>query len=204
MTPGGQTRQRRIGLTGGIASGKSSVGRWLEQQGIPVLDADVYSHRALAAGTEASRTVLTRYGAKVASNASDGIDRAALGRIVFNDRSERQWLEQLVHPLVQQAFRSDLSDHSEEPVVVLMISLLFETGLERLCSETWVVSCSPKQQLARLISRDGLSELEAQSRISSQIPLEQKEQMADHVIDNSQTQTELIRTLRKLNLRPNM
>ena len=204
MTPGEKTLQRRIGLTGGIASGKSSVGRWLELQGIPVLDADVYSHRALAAGTEASRTVLTRYGARVASNASDGIDRAALGRIVFNDRSERQWLEALVHPLVQQAFISGLTDHSEEPVVVLMIPLLFEAGLERLCSETWVVSCSPKQQLARLIQRDGLSELEAQSRISAQIPLDQKEKMADHVIDNSQTQDELIRTLRKLILRPNI
>ena len=204
MTPGEKTLQRRIGLTGGIASGKSSVGRWLELQGIPVLDADVYSHRALAAGTEASRTVLTRYGARVASNASDGIDRAALGRIVFNDRSERQWLEALVHPLVQQAFISGLTDHSEEPVVVLMIPLLFEAGLERLCSETWVVSCSPKQQLARLIQRDGLSELEAQSRISAQMPLDQKEKMADHVIDNSQTQDELIRTLRKLILRPNI
>ena len=203
MTPGEKTPQRRIGLTGGIASGKSSVGRWLEQQGILVLDADVYSHQALAAGTEASRTVLTRYGARVASSTTDGIDRAALGRIVFNDRSERQWLEELVHPLVHQAFCSDLSDHSEEPVVVLMIPLLFETGLEHLCSETWVVSCSPKQQLARLIHRDGLSELEAQSRIFSQIPLEQKEQMADHIIDNSQTHIELIRTLEKLNLRPN-
>ena len=204
MTPGEKTPQRRIGLAGGIASGKSSVGRWLELQGIPVLDADVYSHQALAAGTEASRTVLTRYGARVASNASDGIDRAALGRIVFNDRSERQWLEALVHPLVQQAFISGLTDHSEEPVVVLMIPLLFEAGLERLCSETWVVSCSPKQQLARLIQRDGLSELEAQSRISAQMPLDQKEKMADHVIDNSQTQDELIRTLRKLILRPNI
>ena len=203
MTPGEKTPQRRIGLTGGIASGKSSVGRWLEQQAILVLDADVYSHQALAAGTEASRTVLTRYGARVASSTTDGIDRAALGRIVFNDRSERQWLEELVHPLVHQAFGSDLSDHSEEPVVVLMIPLLFETGLEHLCSETWVVSCSPKQQLARLIHRDGLSELEAQSRIFSQIPLEQKEQMADHIIDNSQTHVELIRTLEKLNLRPN-
>ena len=204
MTPGEKTPQRRIGLTGGIASGKSSVGRWLEQQGIPVLDADVYSRRALAAGTEASRTVLTRYGAQVASSSSDGIDRAALGRIVFKDRSERQWLEELVHPLVHQAFGSDLSDHSEEPVVVLMIPLLFETGLEHLCSETWVVSCRPKQQLARLIHRDGLSELEAQSRIFSQIPLEQKEQMADHIIDNSQTHVELIRTLEKLKLRANI
>ena len=204
MTPGEKTPQRRIGLTGGIASGKSSVGRWLEQQGIPVLDADVYSRRALAAGTEASRTVLTRYGPQVASSSSDGIDRAALGRIVFKDRSERQWLEELVHPLVHQAFSSDLSEHSEEPVVVLMIPLLFEAGLERLCSETWVVSCSPKQQLARLIQRDGLSESEARSRISSQIPLEQKEQMADHVIDNSRTHVELIRSLEKLNLGSNI
>ena len=203
MTPGEKTPQRRIGLTGGIASGKSSVGGWLKQQGIPVLDADVYSHRALAAGTEASKTVLFRYGAQVASGTSAGIDRAALGRIVFNNRSERQWLEELVHPLVHQAFSADLSVHCEEPVVVLMIPLLFETGLERLCSETWVVSCSPKQQLARLIDRDGLSKREAQSRIASQMPLEQKKRMADHVIDNSQTYIELIQSLQKLNLRPN-
>ena len=204
MTPGEKTLQRRIGLTGGIASGKSSVGRWLEQQGVPVLDADVYSHRALADGTEASRTVLSRYGAKVASSTTDGIDRAALGRIVFNDRSERKWLEELVHPLVEQALSSELSDHSEEPVVVLMIPLLFETGLERLCSETWVVSCSPKQQLARLMQRDGLSEPEAQSRISAQMPLKRKEQMADHVINNDQTHDELLQALEKLKLESNI
>ena len=201
MTPDEETPQRRIGLTGGIASGKSSVGRWLEQQGIPVLDADIYARRALEAGTEASRTVLMRYGAQVASGTSDCIDRAALGRIVFKNRLERQWLEELVHPLVQQAFSRELSDHREEPVVVLMIPLLFETGLERLCSETWVVSCSPKQQLARLIQRDGLSELEAQSRISAQMPLVNKERMADHVIDNSQTHAELLEALEKLNPR---
>ena len=157
-------------------------------------------NQALAAGTEASRTVLSRYGIQVQSSTADCIDRAALGRIVFHDPSERLWLEALVHPLVREAFSSDLVHHSEDPVVVLMIPLLFETGLDNLCSETWVVSCNPKQQLDRLIQRDGLSTLEAQSRISSQISLEQKKQMADLVIDNSKTLDELIKTLEQLKI----
>ena len=111
MTPGDRPPQRRIGLTGGIASGKSSVGRWLEQKGIPVLDADAYAHQALAPGTEASREVLSRYGTAVQSSPADRIDRKALGRIVFNNREERLWLEQLVHPLVRQSFANALCDH---------------------------------------------------------------------------------------------
>ena len=97
-----QGLQRRIGLTGGIASGKSSVGRFLEQQGIAVLDADLYAHEALAPGTPATRAVLERYGAKVQSELSEGLDRAALGSIVFSDPQERTWLEAQLHPLVQQ------------------------------------------------------------------------------------------------------
>ena len=181
--------QRRIGLTGGIASGKSSVGQWLKGQGIPVLDADLYARQALAPGQAASHAVMARYGNEVISAGSDPesaeLDRAALGAIVFSDPTQRQWLEELVHPLVRQQFESNLNRLVSEPIVVLMIPLLFEAGLDSLCTEVWVVHCLPEQQRQRLIDRNGLTVEDADRRIQSQWPLAKKVGLADQVIDNS-------------------
>ena len=179
-----QGLQRRIGLTGGIASGKSSVGRFLEQQGIAVLDADLYAHEALAPGTPATRAVLERYGAKVQSELSEGLDRAALGSIVFTDPQERTWLEAQLHPLVRQRFDQELQTLVGERVVALMIPLLFEAGLESLCSEVWVVHCSPTQQRQRLMTRNRLSLEAAEQRIRAQWPMDRKTELADCVIKN--------------------
>jgi len=174
-----QSAQRRIGLTGGIASGKSTVGRLLaEGHGVPVLDADAYAREALAPGTAAARAVIERFGT---------LDRAAVGRIVFADANERHWLEQLVHPLVRQRFETALAQLAGKPVVVLMIPLLFEAGLEGLCSETWLVECDVAQQLERLMARNGLSEAEARSRIAAQWPLSRKRALANVVLDNRGT-----------------
>jgi dephospho-CoA kinase len=184
------SEQRRIGLTGGIATGKSTVGQLLAGRfGLPVLDADLYARGALAPGSPAARAVLARYGKPVAAGAvsagaGDAIDRAALGRIVFADPVERRWLEQLVHPLVRQRFENELQRLAHEPVVVLMIPLLFETGLESLCSEVWLVTCRPETQLQRLIGRDGLPEHEARARIAAQWPLARKQALADRLINN--------------------
>jgi len=174
---------RRIGLTGGIASGKSSVGRLLAAQGLPLLDADVYAREALAPGSPGAGAVLERYGAGVRAPGG-GIDRAALGRIVFSDCAERRWLEQLVHPLVRARFAAELEGLAAAPVVVLMIPLLFEAGLETLCSEVWLVDCEEAQQLARLMARDHFSEADARARIAAQWPLARKRQLADVVLDN--------------------
>jgi dephospho-CoA kinase len=177
--------QRRIGLTGGIATGKSTVGQLLAGRfGLPVLDADRFARGALAPGSPAARAVLARYGKAVAAGAGDAIDRAALGRIVFADPLERRWLEQLVHPLVRQSFEAELERLAHAPVVVLMIPLLFETGLESLCSEVWLVTCLPATQLQRLIGRDGLPEHEARQRIAAQWPLARKQALADRLIHN--------------------
>jgi dephospho-CoA kinase len=186
--------QRRIGLTGGIASGKSTVGRLLAAHGLPVLDADAYAREALAPGSAGARAVLERHGPPVALagatvRAAAGepeavLDRAALGRIVFNDAAELRWLEQLVHPLVRARFATELERLHQEPVVVLMIPLLFEAGLEELCSEVWLVDCDEAQQLQRLMGREGLPEIEARRRIAAQWPLERKRALADVVIDN--------------------
>jgi dephospho-CoA kinase len=169
-------RQRRIGLSGGIATGKSSVARLLAQRhGLPVLDADLYAREALAPGSPGAQAVLARYGE---------IDRAALGRIVFADAAERRWLEALVHPIVRARFDVELERLAAAPVLVLMIPLLFEAGLEDLCSEVWLVDCDEGQQLRRLIERDQLSEAEALARIAAQWPLARKRPLADRLIDN--------------------
>jgi len=197
--------QRRIGLTGGIASGKSSVGRLLAERGLPVLDADRFAREALAPGSAGARAVLARHGDAVregvekqtegqikeagapgpgAGPATDHINRAALGRIVFADASERRWLEQLVHPLVRDRFDAALEQLSGAPVVVLMVPLLFEAGLEGLCSEVWLVDCDEEQQLSRLMARDQLSAADARGRLAAQWPLARKRELADRVLDN--------------------
>jgi dephospho-CoA kinase len=114
----------------------------------------------------------------------EAIDRAALGRIVFADAAERSWLEALVHPIVRQRFSAELERLAAAPVVVLMIPLLLEAGLEELCSEVWLVDCDEAQQLGRLIGRDQLSAAEAQARIAAQWPLERKRALVDRLIDN--------------------
>ena len=181
--------QRRIGLTGGIASGKSSVGRILSgSYGLPVLDADAYARDALAPGTAATQAVQARYG---------NLDRAALGRIVFADPAERLWLERLVHPLVRSRFEQALAQFAGAPCLVLMIPLLYEVNLQGLCSEVWLVDCDEEQQLQRLIQRDGYSSGEARARINAQWPLARKRELADVLINNRGGEAELIEQVQR-------
>jgi dephospho-CoA kinase len=179
--------QRRIGLTGGIATGKSRVGRLLiEHFNLPVLDADQYAREALAPGTAATRAVLERWGDAVETAVGDAraIDRPALGRIVFADPEERRWLEQVVHPLVRQRFTQELDHLATAPAVVLMIPLLFEAGLESLCTEVWLVDCSEREQRRRLRVRDGLRADEAEARLAAQWPQADRRDRADRILPN--------------------
>ena len=193
--------QRRIGLTGGIASGKSTVGRWLEARGWPVLDADHFARDAIGPGQHQTLAVLERYGEVVAIDGC-AINRAALGRIVFTDASERAWLEQLIHPVVRERFDQALDALEDEPVVVLMIPLLFEAGLTGLCSEIWLVDCDEQQQLARMMQRDGLDAVQARARLGAQWPLARKRPLADRLIDNRGTKQELEDQLSRCVLAP--
>ena len=181
--------QRRIGLTGGIASGKSSVGRLLEARGWPVLDADQFARAVLATGSESSDQVLQRHPSVRRDDGS--IDRAALGRIVFSDAQERTWLNDLIHPQVRARFARGLQEHANVPTIVLMIPLLFEAGLTGLCTEIWLVDCDEEQQLLRMRQRDRLSDADARARMTAQWPLSRKRPLADVVIDNRGTPTEL-------------
>lgn len=184
----GQPRQpgtrRCIGLTGGIATGKSTAARILTGvHGLTVLDADHFARAALAPGTAATCAVLQRYGSAVKQE--DGsIHRRSLARIVFAAVAERHWLEQLVHPQVHRDLLAALAAHHQLDTVVLMVPLLFEAGWQTLCSETWLVDLDEAAQRQRLQQRDRLTTQEINHRIGAQWPLARKRQLADVVLDN--------------------
>lgn len=178
--------KRIIGLTGGIGTGKTTISNYLAQHHqLPVLDADIYAREAVQPGSPILSEIFERYG--VAVKLPDGtLNRKGLGEIVFNHPDEKQWLEQQIHPYVRDRFQSEL-DSLIAPTVVLAIPLLFEAEMTDLVTEIWVVSCSPEQQLQRMMERDQLSLEQAQARINNQLPLEEKMARADVVLDNSST-----------------
>ncbi|MGD1944462.1 MAG: dephospho-CoA kinase [Leptolyngbyaceae cyanobacterium] len=183
--------QRIIGLTGGIATGKSTVSAYLERQHqIPVLDADVYARQAVEPGTKILAAIAQRYGADVL-HADGTLNRAHLGQVIFQDPVEKTWVEQQIHPFVRQRFIEDMQLLRSVPAVVQSIPLLFEADLAAQVTEIWVVIASESNQLARLIKRDALSEEAARARIDSQWPLSAKVAKADIVLENDQTMTAL-------------
>ena len=176
--------QRIIGITGGIATGKSTVSNYLARTyQVPILDADHYAREAVNENSPILQAIKQRYGNSILQ-ADGSLNRSRLGEIIFNQTSEKEWLEQQIHPYVRQRMENQLSQLTAE-VVVLVIPLLFEAKMTDLVTEIWVVYCSPQQQLARVMKRDGLSEEKARSRINSQMSLPEKIARADHTIDNS-------------------
>ena len=206
LKPRWKGSQRRIGITGGIASGKSSIGKFLQTiQKLPIIDADIYAREALAPSTASTKAVLERYGPTIRNNNDShflSIDRSALSKIIFDDSQERLWLEKLIHPIVKRKLEKELIKQASHPIVILIIPLLFEANLTSLCSEVWVVSCNSEQQIERLKSRDSLSSKEAMKRIQAQLPLEKKIKFADIVIDNSQGKEEWIAQVNNLLIKP--
>lgn len=181
MTPSG--RALRVGLTGGIATGKSTVVDVLVQLGIPVIDADVLARAAVAPGSPGLAAVATAFGRDVLS--ADGfLDRKALAGIVFNDEERRRTLEGIVHPEVRRAIDrwfEDL-DRRGKPLGVADIPLLFETGRAGSFDRVVVVACAPDTQRSRLMTRDGLSIADANRRLAAQWPIAEKVARADAVV----------------------
>jgi dephospho-CoA kinase len=188
-----QHGQRIIGLTGGIATGKSTVADYLQTTyQLPVLDADDYARRAVAPGSPGLVAITQRYG-KTIRMADGSLNRAQLAEIVFNQPQEKVWLEQQIHPVVRQCFAQAMATLSQEPVVVQAIPLLFEANLTDQVTEIWVVSCTAEQQQQRLMARNQLSTTQALARIGSQMSLTQKIARADVVLDNSADRLTLFR-----------
>ncbi len=174
-----------IGLTGGIASGKSTVTRMLRELGATVIDADAIVRDVQSPGTPVLVAIAAEFGPDLIR--PDGsLDRPALGRIVFADTGLRKRLEAIVHPAVRQRMSLELQRCRQDglPAVVLDIPLLFEGGSERTVDQVWVVYVDRAIQVIRLMARDGLSATEAEQRICAQMDIELKRARADLVIDN--------------------
>jgi dephospho-CoA kinase len=177
---------RVVGLTGGIAAGKSTVARCFEQLGAPIVDADKLARDAVAKGSEGLSEIVQAFGQDVLL--PDGnLDRKVLGARVFADAGLRARLNAITHPRIAQLGAAQVAEHARRgaPYVLYEAALIVENGLHRGFHALVVVSVDPVVQLARLIKRDGLSESEAKARIAAQMPLEKKIEVADFVIDNS-------------------
>ncbi len=172
-----------IGLTGGIATGKSTVSQYLRSLGACVLDADAYARTVIAPGTAGFEQVAAAFPEVVDG---DSLDRKRLASIIFSDAERKGQLEAIIHPLVIAQLQHDgerLEKHG--CTVVADVPLLFESGCQTFLTPIWVVYVDPQTQLHRLRERDGLTAEEAQRRIASQWPLDKKVALADAVIDNS-------------------
>lgn len=177
---------RIIGLTGGIACGKSTVTNILLNNNIKVIDADKIAHRALEPFTSVWYKIIGRFGNDL--DMQDRIiDRKKLGNIIFNNEEARNDLNDIMHPYIKKEIETliEFVGNCNEKVVVLDIPLLIETGWQEYCDEVWVVNVSEEKQLQRLMDRNGLTEEQAKARISSQMPLSQKITYADVIIDNN-------------------
>ncbi len=188
------------GLTGGIASGKSTVSALLAGFGAQIIDADRLAHASVAPGAPAYAQVVAHFGRGILKP-DGGIDRKRLAGIVFNDAGARRRLEAMVHPHVKDATERLLAETRRsrpQAVVILDVPLLFESGMDTGLAEVIVVWVPEAVQVARLIARDRLTEAEALARIRSQMPIERKKRLATTLIDNTGPMEETRRQARQV------
>jgi dephospho-CoA kinase len=177
----------KVALTGGIATGKSHVLRHLATLGVPTIDADVLAREVVMPGSAALKAIVQRFGVDLL-DAAGALNRRALGERVFADAAARHDLEAIVHPAVYaaiDAWLTRLAAGGHDRVAVADIPLLYETGHEDDFDRVIVTRCAPDQQLARLRTRDGLSESEAHQRLAAQWPVDEKAARANYIIDTS-------------------
>lgn len=176
---------RIIGLTGGIASGKSTVTSYLREKGYPVIDADQVVHDLQAPGGELYRVLVDHFGKEILTKEGE-LDRLALGQRIFSDPSERDWSNRVQGRLIREAL-AEVRDRqgAQSGLFFMDIPLLIEQGYEGWFESVWLVAVSKETQLKRLMERNHLSELQAQERIVAQMPLDEKKAHADLVLDNN-------------------
>jgi dephospho-CoA kinase len=178
-----------VGLTGNIASGKSTAALLFAELGAHVIDADRLVHELLRSGTPTYDKIVDAFGVQILSPNHE-IDRKKLGQIVFSDADKRSRLNTLTHPDVHAAILRrifELEQLSSNGIILVDAALMIETGGYRMYHRLIVVACNPLLQISRLVSRDGLTEADAKSRMASQMPIEEKIKLANYIIDTSGT-----------------
>lgn len=180
-----------LGLTGSIATGKSTVAKLLKKEGIPIIDADQISRQIVEPGNEAYQRMVSAFGHDILAT-DQSIDRKKLAEIIFNNQEKRDQLNEIVHPIIiaQMIKERDRLIAEDHRLIILDIPLLFELKLMKLVEKVIVVYTSPEQQLERLQNRDDLTEEQARQRITSQMSIDEKAKRADFIIDNNDSKQE--------------
>lgn len=194
---------RILGLTGGIACGKSTISAYLKEFGLPVIDADECSRVVVEKGSIGFEKLTEIFGNKILEN--DGtLNRKALGQIVFSDSEQLSLLNSVMEPLIREEISRRLNQENNADLVVLDAPLLIEQHYDKICDFIMTIDVPKKIQLERLIERDNLSEDEAKSRIESQLSSRERNGFADVVIDSSgtveQTRKQVIKWLKTINV----
>ena len=197
-----KNNQRRIGLTGGIASGKTTITNYIKKnKNIPILDADNLSRELIKPNTYGYKKILDYFGNKIIdskNNSEKAINRKLLRKIIFKNSESKEWIQKLLHPLIKEKMIEECNQYKNNQTIVLVIPLLFEAKFEDICTEIWLVKCPKEIQRKRLITRDKISKKEASEYINLQLSFEEKRKFSDIILDNSDDQNKWIDTIREL------
>lgn len=189
-----------VGLTGGVATGKSTVANMFGRCGAVVIDADQLAREVVQPGKPAWREIIRTFGTDIL-NADRTVDRHALGAIVFHDKKKLRRLERIIHPRVareQARLTKQAAGQNPNAVVIYDVPLLFEAGIDKRVDTTIVVTADREAQIARLKNRNGLTRAEATQRICSQMPLAKKHRRADYILDGTKNLNQLAKDVSKL------
>ena len=180
-----------LGLTGGIASGKSTVSAYLAQNGALIIDADLIARQVVAKKSSGLKQIVAKFGGEILT-ASGELDRKKLGKLVFSNKELLKNLTDITGPLIRAEILREIeaAKKAQVKLVVLDIPLLFETGYQTLCDKVMVVTIPSEVQLKRVMKRDNLSAAEARKRIANQLPASKRNELADVLIDNSKSVAE--------------
>ena len=195
------SNQRRIGLTGGIASGKSTITDYIKtNKKIPILDADNLSRELIKPNTFGYKKILDNFGNQIIDKYSSEkqINRKILKKIIFKDEKNREWINKLLHPLIKEKMIKECNQYKNNKVILLVVPLLFEAKFEDLCTEIWLVKCKEEEQIKRLVKRDKISKQEACTIIKFQMNFEAKTKLSDVILDNSDKTNQWINKIKEL------
>ncbi|HEY5137780.1 MAG TPA: dephospho-CoA kinase [Methylococcales bacterium] len=189
----------KIGLTGGIGCGKSTVARIFQQLKTPVIDADEIAHQLVALGQPALAQIQQEFGTGV-FNPDGSLNRKKLSELVFSDLKQKQKLESILHPLVYKSIQAELKqlNHLNKPYCIICIPLIFETKMTHLVDRILVIDCSVETQIERVRKRDNMTEERIQSIIDSQVSRAFRKSQANDLIDTSETNDRLAEVVKKL------
>lgn len=188
-----------VGLTGGIGSGKTTVANLFAAEGITLVDADIVAREVVAPGSTGLEAIVTHFGAEILTPEGE-LDRAKLRQRIFSHPEEREWLNQLLHPMIRQEMLAQV-EKATSAYVIMVVPLLFENGLDRLVNRTLVVDISPELQINRTVKRDNVDASQVNNIISSQCSRSEKLARADDIIDNQGEISSLKREVQALHQR---